>query len=189
MPYTNAVIHEVQRKSNIVPFNDRQTTKDTVLDGFHIPKVTPLPSTETSARHAPFPRHHSAGQDPPVQAGGAEPQRLCPAQRTLLESTSFCHPNNVLQHAERCTAPRGDTPATHTMETQVHLTQLLRALWPEITADKKDDDEGRMWGYHHRTSKTHVGEPGGARVVGGEWWINQCSTIRLEMFFREETGR
>lgn len=48
MPYTNAVIHEVQRKSNIIPFNvPRLTVKDTVLDGFHIPKVTPLLSTET----------------------------------------------------------------------------------------------------------------------------------------------
>ncbi|NXV73998.1 CP2J2 protein, partial [Atlantisia rogersi] len=39
--YTNAVIHEVQRKSNIIPFNvPRLTVKDTVLDGFHIPKGT-----------------------------------------------------------------------------------------------------------------------------------------------------
>ncbi|NXJ87034.1 CP2J2 protein, partial [Trogon melanurus] len=43
MPYTNAVIHEVQRKANIIPFNvPRMVTKDTVLGGFHIPKVTPL---------------------------------------------------------------------------------------------------------------------------------------------------
>lgn len=40
MPYTNAVIHEVQRKGNIIPFNvPRLTVKDTVLNGFHIPKV------------------------------------------------------------------------------------------------------------------------------------------------------
>ncbi|KFQ78299.1 Cytochrome P450 2J2 [Phaethon lepturus] len=43
MPYTNAVIHEVQRKGNIVPFNvPRLTVKDTVLDGYHIPKGTIL---------------------------------------------------------------------------------------------------------------------------------------------------
>ncbi|XP_075280489.1 cytochrome P450 2J2-like [Opisthocomus hoazin] len=41
MPYTNAVIHEVQRKGNILPFNvPRMSTKDTVLDSFHIPKGT-----------------------------------------------------------------------------------------------------------------------------------------------------
>uniref|UniRef100_A0A8C2TNA8 Uncharacterized protein n=1 Tax=Coturnix japonica TaxID=93934 RepID=A0A8C2TNA8_COTJA len=39
MPYTNAVIHEVQRKGNIIPFNAlRLTVKDTVLAGFHVPK-------------------------------------------------------------------------------------------------------------------------------------------------------
>ncbi|XP_068263053.1 cytochrome P450 2J2-like [Nyctibius grandis] len=43
MPYTNAVIHEVQRKSNIIPFNvPRVTVKDTVLEGFRIPKGTVL---------------------------------------------------------------------------------------------------------------------------------------------------
>ncbi|NXJ15376.1 CP2J2 protein, partial [Odontophorus gujanensis] len=41
--YTNAVIHEVQRKSNIVPLNvPRQTVKDTVLAGFRVPKGTVL---------------------------------------------------------------------------------------------------------------------------------------------------
>lgn len=47
MPYTNAVIHEVQRKSNIIPFNvPRLTVKDTVLAGFCVPKVTPFLSTK-----------------------------------------------------------------------------------------------------------------------------------------------
>uniref|UniRef100_A0A670I247 Cytochrome P450 family 2 subfamily J member 2 n=1 Tax=Podarcis muralis TaxID=64176 RepID=A0A670I247_PODMU len=40
MPYTNAVVHEIQRISNILPSNvPRVTTKDTILAGFHIPKV------------------------------------------------------------------------------------------------------------------------------------------------------
>ncbi|NXG89380.1 CP2J2 protein, partial [Stercorarius parasiticus] len=49
MPYTNAVIHEVQRKGNIIPFNvPRLTVKDTVVDGFHIPKGTVLITNLTS---------------------------------------------------------------------------------------------------------------------------------------------
>ncbi|KAM6077704.1 cytochrome P450 2J2-like isoform 2-T2 [Theristicus caerulescens] len=49
MPYTNAVIHEVQRKSNIIPFNvPRLTVKDTILDGFHIPKGAVLITNLTS---------------------------------------------------------------------------------------------------------------------------------------------
>ncbi|XP_049992406.1 cytochrome P450 2J4-like [Alexandromys fortis] len=39
MPYTNAVVHEVQRMGNIIPFNvPREVSKDTNLDGFHLPK-------------------------------------------------------------------------------------------------------------------------------------------------------
>ncbi|XP_039236539.1 cytochrome P450 2J2-like isoform X3 [Pipra filicauda] len=49
MPYTNAVIHEVQRKANIVPFNvPRMAAKDTILDGFFIPKGTVLMTNLTS---------------------------------------------------------------------------------------------------------------------------------------------
>ncbi|XP_057601040.1 cytochrome P450 2J2-like isoform X1 [Hippopotamus amphibius kiboko] len=39
MPYTNAVIHEVQRMGNIVPLNvPREVTVDTTLGGYHLPK-------------------------------------------------------------------------------------------------------------------------------------------------------
>ncbi|XP_064521208.1 cytochrome P450 2J3-like isoform X2 [Pseudopipra pipra] len=49
MPYTNAVIHEVQRKANIVPFSmPRVAAKDTILDGFFIPKGTVLTINITS---------------------------------------------------------------------------------------------------------------------------------------------
>ncbi|XP_033007859.1 cytochrome P450 2J2-like isoform X2 [Lacerta agilis] len=49
MPYTNAVVHEVQRMSSIVPLNvPRMTTKDTTLAGFHVPKGTILLANLTS---------------------------------------------------------------------------------------------------------------------------------------------
>ncbi|XP_031232867.1 cytochrome P450 2J2-like [Mastomys coucha] len=39
MPYTNAVIHEVQRMANIIPLNmPREVTADSTLAGFHLPK-------------------------------------------------------------------------------------------------------------------------------------------------------
>ncbi|XP_038189418.1 cytochrome P450 2J3-like isoform X2 [Arvicola amphibius] len=45
MPYTNAVIHEVQRMANIVPLNvPREVTVDTMLAGFHLPKESELAS-------------------------------------------------------------------------------------------------------------------------------------------------
>uniref|UniRef100_A0A8C2SUC4 Cytochrome P450 2J3-like n=1 Tax=Coturnix japonica TaxID=93934 RepID=A0A8C2SUC4_COTJA len=57
MPYTNAVIHEVQRKGNIIPFNlPREAMKDTVLAGFHLPKVTPLLIGQ-DLEHSHFPVH------------------------------------------------------------------------------------------------------------------------------------
>nr|XP_048309074.1 cytochrome P450 2J4-like isoform X2 [Myodes glareolus] len=52
MPYTNAVIHEAQRLGNIVPFNvPREVSKDTNLDGFHLPKGTVI-LTNLTALHS-----------------------------------------------------------------------------------------------------------------------------------------
>uniref|UniRef100_A0A8C2LJG3 Cytochrome P450 2J3 n=1 Tax=Cricetulus griseus TaxID=10029 RepID=A0A8C2LJG3_CRIGR len=43
MPYTNAVVHEVQRMGNIIPLNvPREVTVDTTLAGFHLPKESEL---------------------------------------------------------------------------------------------------------------------------------------------------
>ncbi|XP_069050331.1 cytochrome P450 2J2-like isoform X1 [Lepisosteus oculatus] len=49
MSYTDAVIHEIQRISNIVPLNaPRMTTKDTTLGGYFLPKGTPVMTNLTS---------------------------------------------------------------------------------------------------------------------------------------------
>ncbi|XP_041508256.1 cytochrome P450 2J3 isoform X2 [Microtus oregoni] len=52
MPYTNAVVHEVQRMGNIIPLNvPREVSKDTNLNGFHFPKGTML-LTNLTALHS-----------------------------------------------------------------------------------------------------------------------------------------
>ncbi|XP_035997289.1 cytochrome P450 2J2 [Fundulus heteroclitus] len=52
MPYTNAVIHEIQRMGNIIPLNvPRTANRDTTLDKYTIPKGTMILATLDSVLH------------------------------------------------------------------------------------------------------------------------------------------
>ncbi|XP_028368155.1 cytochrome P450 2J2-like [Phyllostomus discolor] len=54
LPYTNAVVHEVQRMGNILPLNaPRQVTADTTLAGYYIPKGTMLMTNLTALHRDP----------------------------------------------------------------------------------------------------------------------------------------
>nr|KAF6504546.1 cytochrome P450 family 2 subfamily J member 2 [Rousettus aegyptiacus] len=54
MPYTNAVIHEVQRMADIVPLNvPREVTADTTLAGYHLPKGTTILTNLTALHKDP----------------------------------------------------------------------------------------------------------------------------------------
>ncbi|XP_069336173.1 cytochrome P450 2J2-like isoform X1 [Eulemur rufifrons] len=54
MPYTNAVIHEVQRMGNIIPLNvPREVTVDTTLAGYHLPKGTMIMTNLTALHRDP----------------------------------------------------------------------------------------------------------------------------------------
>ncbi|XP_003411201.2 cytochrome P450 2J2-like [Loxodonta africana] len=54
MPYTNAVIHEVQRMGNILPLNvPREVTFDTTLAGYHLPKGTMILTNVTGLHRDP----------------------------------------------------------------------------------------------------------------------------------------
>ncbi|XP_032969242.1 cytochrome P450 2J2-like [Rhinolophus ferrumequinum] len=54
MPYTNAVIHEVQRMGNIIPLNvPREVTVDTTLAGYHLPKGTIILTNLTALHRDP----------------------------------------------------------------------------------------------------------------------------------------
>ncbi|XP_006919523.1 cytochrome P450 2J2 [Pteropus alecto] len=54
MPYTNAVIHEVQRMGDIIPMNvPREVTADTTLGGYHLRKGTAILTNLTALHKDP----------------------------------------------------------------------------------------------------------------------------------------
>lgn len=83
--YTNAVIHEVQRKGNVIPFNaPRMATEDAYVDGYYIPKVNPgvLGFRDTPSASGTVP-----GQLSPVQTLSLPCPEFTPAEHGFLPSS------------------------------------------------------------------------------------------------------
>ncbi|XP_061593809.1 cytochrome P450 2J5-like isoform X2 [Cololabis saira] len=110
LPYTNAVIHEIQRMGNVIPLNVfHKTNRDTTLDKYNIPKGTIIMPTLNSVLHDEsmwetphtFNPQHFLDQDGkfrkreaflPFSAG----QRVCPGEQ-LARMELFLFFTSLLQ--------------------------------------------------------------------------------------------
>ncbi|XP_044158720.1 cytochrome P450 2W1-like [Bufo gargarizans] len=109
MPYTNAVVHEVQRFANLIPNIPHATSRDTYFKGYHIPKGTTVIPLLTSVlydkRHweTPFqfnPDHFLDAEGKFVKKAAFVPfsmgRRLCLgeslAKMELLQKFTFSPP-------------------------------------------------------------------------------------------------
>uniref|UniRef100_A0A3Q3LBJ7 Cytochrome P450 2J6-like n=1 Tax=Labrus bergylta TaxID=56723 RepID=A0A3Q3LBJ7_9LABR len=123
MPYTNAVVHEIQRMADIIPLNAaRMATKDTTLDKYTIPKGTIIMPTLNSVLHDEtmwetphsFNPQHFLDQDGqfrkreaflPFSAG----KRVCPGEQ-LARAEVFLFFTSLLQRFS-FSAPDGEQPS------------------------------------------------------------------------------
>nr|XP_046246526.1 cytochrome P450 2J4-like [Scatophagus argus] len=133
MPYTNAVIHEIQRMANITPLNvGHMTSKDTTLDKYTIPKGTIVMPTLDSVLHDEsmwetphsFNPQHFLDQDGkfrkreaflPFSAG----KRVCLGEQ-LARMELFLFFTSLLQRFS-FSAPAGEQP---TLEFKLGATRL-----------------------------------------------------------------
>ncbi|XP_041646823.1 cytochrome P450 2J4-like [Cheilinus undulatus] len=123
MPYTNAVIHEIQRMGNILPLNvPRMATRDTTLDKYTIPKGTMIMATLNSVLHDEkmwetphsFNPKHFLDQDGQFRKRDAFlpfslGKRVCPGEQ-LARMELFLFFTSLLQRFS-FTAPEGEQPS------------------------------------------------------------------------------
>uniref|UniRef100_A0A3B4DKW3 Cytochrome P450, family 2, subfamily V, polypeptide 1 n=1 Tax=Pygocentrus nattereri TaxID=42514 RepID=A0A3B4DKW3_PYGNA len=122
MPYTDAVIHEIQRMGNIVPLNvPRITNKHTTLGGYYIPKGTiVIPNltavlfdeTQWKSPHSFDPQNFLNTQGEFVKPDAFLPfsagKRVCPGE-SLARMELFIFFTSLLQ-AFTLTSPEGTKP-------------------------------------------------------------------------------
>ncbi|XP_066573702.1 cytochrome P450 2D3 isoform X2 [Amia ocellicauda] len=101
MPYTNAVLHEIQRFANVVPMNLlHQTKSDIDFKGYRIPKGTPVIPLLTSVL---FDKNH---WETPHKFN---PQHFLDAHGKFVKREAFM-PFSAAQHA--CWVAKLESPST-----------------------------------------------------------------------------